>query len=88
VFTVEPGVYLPAHGFGIRIEDEVVMTDKGYKLLTATLPRKLVNSQPGEVFVLGHSLGALCALEAALLTDKISKLVLYEPPLQTSIIRM
>lgn len=42
----------------------------------------VVNSQPGEVFVLGHSFGALCALEAALLTDKISKLVLYEPPLQ------
>jgi Xaa-Pro aminopeptidase len=41
VFTVEPGVYLPAHGFGIRIEDEVLMTDKGYKVLTATLPRKL-----------------------------------------------
>jgi len=41
VFTVEPGVYLPAHGFGIRIEDEVLMTDKGYKVLTSTLPRKL-----------------------------------------------
>jgi pimeloyl-ACP methyl ester carboxylesterase len=42
----------------------------------------VVNSQPGEVFVLGHSFGALCALEAAFLTDRISKLVLYEPPLQ------
>jgi pimeloyl-ACP methyl ester carboxylesterase len=42
----------------------------------------VVNSQPGEVFVLGHSFGALCALEAAFLTNKISKLVLYEPPLQ------
>ena len=38
--------------------------------------------QPGPVFVLGHSLGGLCALEAAFLTNKISKLVLYEPPLQ------
>ena len=36
----------------------------------------------GPVFVLGHSLGGLCALEAAFLTKKISKLVLYEPPLQ------
>jgi pimeloyl-ACP methyl ester carboxylesterase len=34
------------------------------------------------VFVLGHSIGGVCALEAAFLTDKISKLVLYEPPLQ------
>jgi pimeloyl-ACP methyl ester carboxylesterase len=30
--------------------------------------------------VLGHSLGAICALEAALLTPHIRKLVLYEPP--------
>ena len=32
--------------------------------------------------MLGHSYGAVCALEAAFLTNKISKLVLYEPPLQ------
>ena len=42
----------------------------------------VVNSRPGPVFVLGHSIGGLCALEAAFLTNKISKLVLYEPPLQ------
>jgi pimeloyl-ACP methyl ester carboxylesterase len=42
----------------------------------------VVNSRPGPVFVLGHSLGGLFALEAAFLTNKISKLVLYEPPLQ------
>ena len=42
----------------------------------------VVSSRPGTVFVLGHSYGAVCALEAAFLTDKISKLVLYEPPLQ------
>jgi pimeloyl-ACP methyl ester carboxylesterase len=42
----------------------------------------VVNSQPGRVFVLGHSYGGVCALEAAFLTSKISKLVLYEPPLQ------
>lgn len=41
-----------------------------------------VNSRPGRVFVLGHSIGGVCALEAAFLTNKISKLVLYEPPLQ------
>lgn len=38
--------------------------------------------QPGPVFVLGHSIGGVCAIEAAFLTNKISKLVLYEPPLQ------
>ena len=42
----------------------------------------VANSRPGPVFVLGHSIGGLRALEAAFLTDKISKLVLYEPPLQ------
>jgi pimeloyl-ACP methyl ester carboxylesterase len=31
--------------------------------------------------VLGHSYGGICALEAALLTDGIRKLVLYEPPM-------
>ena len=42
----------------------------------------VVDSRPGGVFVLGHSIGGVCALEAAFLTDKISKLILYEPPLQ------
>ena len=42
VFTVEPGVYLPERGFGVRIEDEVlILPDGGYRLLTAALPRKL-----------------------------------------------
>jgi pimeloyl-ACP methyl ester carboxylesterase len=35
----------------------------------------------GPVDVLGHSYGALCALEAALLTTGMRRLVLYEPPL-------
>src|SRR5437667_116737 len=42
----------------------------------------VVKSLAGPVFVLGHSIGGVCALEAAFLTKKISKLVLYEPPLQ------
>ena len=33
------------------------------------------------VYVLGHSYGGVCSLEAALLTDRIGRLVLYEPPL-------
>ncbi len=41
VFTVEPGIYLPTLGFGVRIEDEVLMTETGYRLLTASIPRKL-----------------------------------------------
>jgi Xaa-Pro aminopeptidase len=41
VFTVEPGVYLPDQGFGVRIEDEVVVTETGYRLLSKDIPRKL-----------------------------------------------
>src|SRR5262249_15909319 len=42
----------------------------------------VVNSRLGPVSVLGHSIGGVFALEAAFLTQNISKLVLYEPPLQ------
>jgi pimeloyl-ACP methyl ester carboxylesterase len=45
----------------------------------------VVDSIPGAVNVIGHSYGALCSLEAALLTTGIRKLVLYEPPLYTTI---
>lgn len=33
------------------------------------------------VFVLGHSFGGRCSLEASLLTDQIDRLILYEPPI-------
>lgn len=32
------------------------------------------------VNLLGHSYGAICSLEAALLTDRVDRLILYEPP--------
>lgn len=41
----------------------------------------VVESAGERVNVLGHSYGGICALEAALLSDKIRKLVLYEPPM-------
>jgi len=41
----------------------------------------VVNSRPGPVLVFGHSYGGVAALEATFLTDRISKLMLYEPPL-------
>ncbi len=36
-------------------------------------------------FVLGHSYGAVCALEAALLTGNVRRLILYEPPVPTGL---
>ena len=29
VFTVEPGIYIPKEGFGIRLEDDMVIQEKG-----------------------------------------------------------
>ena len=39
----------------------------------------IVDSIGAPAHLLGHSFGALCALEAALLTPNIQKLILYEP---------
>lgn len=39
VFTIEPGLYEPETGIGIRIEDVVLVTADGCKVLTALAPR-------------------------------------------------
>lgn len=39
VFTVEPGVYLPDEGLGIRIEDDVLVTADGCEVLSAAAPK-------------------------------------------------
>ncbi len=44
----------------------------------------VVEAQPGPVFVLGHSFGAVCAFEAAFHTAKIARLALYEPPVRAA----
>ncbi len=41
VITVEPGVYIPEKGLGVRIEDMVEITATGYRLMSKDFPRKL-----------------------------------------------
>ena len=38
VLTVEPGIYLPNEGFGIRLEDDIVVTEHGPVNLMAKVP--------------------------------------------------
>ncbi len=44
VITVEPGIYLPQRGFGVRIEDEILITATGAEVLTRGIP-----SDPDEI---------------------------------------
>jgi Xaa-Pro aminopeptidase len=39
VITIEPGIYLPAEGLGVRIEDDVLVTATGGEWLSAGAPR-------------------------------------------------
>jgi Xaa-Pro aminopeptidase len=39
VITIEPGIYIPEENLGVRIEDDVLITDSGYELLSQRLPR-------------------------------------------------
>jgi pimeloyl-ACP methyl ester carboxylesterase len=41
----------------------------------------VLDATPQPAFVVAHSYGAICSLEAMRLTSRIAKIVLYEPPL-------
>lgn len=41
VLTVEPGIYIPEENIGLRLEDDVLITKKGCKVLSANLPLTL-----------------------------------------------
>jgi Xaa-Pro aminopeptidase len=39
VLTIEPGIYLPAESLGIRIEDDILVTETGAEVLSSGIPR-------------------------------------------------
>lgn len=41
VLTVEPGIYIPEEGIGVRIEDDILITKSGHLNLSASLPTSL-----------------------------------------------
>ncbi len=41
VVSVEPGVYFPEKGLGIRIEDTVLVTQDGYEILSKDVPKEI-----------------------------------------------
>jgi Xaa-Pro aminopeptidase len=41
ILTVEPGIYIPEEGIGVRIEDDILITKDGFENLSATLSREL-----------------------------------------------
>jgi Xaa-Pro aminopeptidase len=41
ILTVEPGIYIPEEAIGVRIEDDILVTDKSHRNLSRKLPTDL-----------------------------------------------
>jgi Xaa-Pro aminopeptidase len=41
VITVEPGIYIPEEKLGVRIEDDVLVTESGYCVLSQNIPKEV-----------------------------------------------
>jgi Xaa-Pro aminopeptidase len=50
VLTVEPGIYIPSEGIGIRIEDDVLVTPGGHEVLSRAAPRTVEEIEQ----IMGH----------------------------------
>ena len=38
IITIEPGIYIPEENIGVRIEDMVLVTGTGSRVMSAALP--------------------------------------------------
>ena len=41
VITIEPGLYVPEERIGVRIEDDILVTKDGFKVLSHMIPKEI-----------------------------------------------
>lgn len=41
IITIEPGIYIPEEGIGLRIEDDVLVTETGFENLSKDIPKEI-----------------------------------------------
>lgn len=51
VITIEPGIYIPSEKIGVRIEDDVLVTTSGAKVLSSAIPK---NAKDIEALIAKH----------------------------------